>query len=65
MKGPADGARNPGLLRVPLDFRGREVKRQHSRVALDLLPSANGEVQNRDRAGRIFLGQAVQFGPGA
>jgi hypothetical protein len=52
-------------VRVGLEFRGREVKHQHTRLALDLLPSLNGEVQNRDRAGRIFGGQALHFRLGA
>ena len=48
-------------LRVPLEFRGRKVERQHARVALDLRPALNREVQNRDRAGRVFRRQAAPF----
>jgi len=53
------------LVRFGLEFRGREVKREHRRIALDLFPSLDGEVQDSNRAGRIFLGKAVQFRLGA
>ena len=53
------------LIRVRLEFRRREVKRKPRRIAFDLSPSLDREVQDRDRAGRIFGGEAARFRLGA
>src|SRR3984885_13032732 len=52
-------------IRVGLEFRGREVKPQHSRIALDLRPELNREVQDRDGARRIFCRQTAPLRLGA
>ena len=52
-------------VRAGLELGGRQIEREQSRVALDLLPAGNGKIERGYGAGRIFGGEAARLRVGA